>query len=424
MPTLLTSEADLLEQIERLEVHHLAGAGGDLTFALLLDGVDADQEIVEGDDDLLAVGGRGHRAAEPPLRPGAERRPLPPAAPPPPLQRRRKHLDGMGAQARQAARAQPASARRHRHDIRCRSPGARPRCRPACATSSRSTPTRGCRGTRRSRLIGKMAHPLNRPRFDAAEQRVVERLRHPAAARHALAADRQRGLALPARLLRPGRHRSLCGGRLRRLPGPFRRRLLHRQGHLRRRCLRGGARRARPGEHAAQPRSLRRHLRARRPRLRCRGRRGVSVPLRCRRQAPASLDARRLAAPAVDPRPPARTFGDTGGGSLEDARQPAPLAARAAHAAVARPLLVAADAGRRYRVRSGDRGHRDPGLPADRSSRSCRAAPAFACAAISARSRSDAAAGRDADRSLGRLPRPTRAGAWATPSSAPWRGSS
>lgn len=55
VPTLLTSEADLLEQIERLEVHHLAGAGGDLSFALLSDGVDADQEVVDGDARLLAV---------------------------------------------------------------------------------------------------------------------------------------------------------------------------------------------------------------------------------------------------------------------------------------------------------------------------------------------------------------------------------
>jgi cyclic beta-1,2-glucan synthetase len=46
VPTLLTNEADLLEQVERLEVHHLAGSGGDLTFALLSDGVDADREIV------------------------------------------------------------------------------------------------------------------------------------------------------------------------------------------------------------------------------------------------------------------------------------------------------------------------------------------------------------------------------------------
>src|SRR3546814_14548360 len=69
VPTLLTSEADLLEQIERLEVHHLAGAGGDLllehierlevhhlagpggdlAFALLSDGVAADRADPEGD---------------------------------------------------------------------------------------------------------------------------------------------------------------------------------------------------------------------------------------------------------------------------------------------------------------------------------------------------------------------------------------
>ena len=55
VPTLLTSEADLLEQVERLEVHHLAGAGGDLCFALLSDGVDADQEVLEDDAHLLAV---------------------------------------------------------------------------------------------------------------------------------------------------------------------------------------------------------------------------------------------------------------------------------------------------------------------------------------------------------------------------------
>jgi cyclic beta-1,2-glucan synthetase len=55
VPTLLTSEADLREQVERLEVHHLAGAGGDLSFALLADGLDADQEVLPDDAHLLAV---------------------------------------------------------------------------------------------------------------------------------------------------------------------------------------------------------------------------------------------------------------------------------------------------------------------------------------------------------------------------------
>lgn len=55
IPTLLTGEADLLEQIERLEVHHLSGNGGDLSFALLIDGLDADEEFVAADHELVAT---------------------------------------------------------------------------------------------------------------------------------------------------------------------------------------------------------------------------------------------------------------------------------------------------------------------------------------------------------------------------------
>ncbi|MDB5473828.1 MAG: putative cyclic beta 1-2 glucan synthetase, partial [Devosia sp.] len=55
VPTLLTDEAELLEQVERLEIHHLSGAGGDIVFAVLLDGMDADQEAVDSDAALLAV---------------------------------------------------------------------------------------------------------------------------------------------------------------------------------------------------------------------------------------------------------------------------------------------------------------------------------------------------------------------------------
>ena len=59
--------------------------------------------------------------------PAARRRALPSAAPAPPLQRGGRLLDGLGAQARQAARAQPSAARRQRHDV----PAARKRrCRP------------------------------------------------------------------------------------------------------------------------------------------------------------------------------------------------------------------------------------------------------------------------------------------------------
>jgi cyclic beta-1,2-glucan synthetase len=56
VPTLLTDADDLHEQIERLEVHHLSSSGGDLTFALLTDGLDAAEKDPEGYAALLALG--------------------------------------------------------------------------------------------------------------------------------------------------------------------------------------------------------------------------------------------------------------------------------------------------------------------------------------------------------------------------------
>ena len=44
----------------------------------------------------------------------------------------------------------------------------------ACATASRSTPTPACPATRARKLVGIIAHPLNRPRFDPACGRVTE----------------------------------------------------------------------------------------------------------------------------------------------------------------------------------------------------------------------------------------------------------
>ena len=139
-----------------------------------------------------------HRGAEREVpgrrRRRATRRPLLPVPPAAPLEPARARLDGLRAQARQArgperAAARQATARRallahrRRHRARC----------PACATSSRSTPTRSCRATRRAQLVATMAHPLNRPRFGsgAAARRRRRGLRHPAAARRREPAERQ-----------------------------------------------------------------------------------------------------------------------------------------------------------------------------------------------------------------------------------------
>jgi cyclic beta-1,2-glucan synthetase len=55
VPTLLTNLSDLYKQVERLEVHYLSGVDGDLTFALLVDGLDADQEVLDSDAQMLTV---------------------------------------------------------------------------------------------------------------------------------------------------------------------------------------------------------------------------------------------------------------------------------------------------------------------------------------------------------------------------------
>ena len=55
VPTLLTSTDSIKEQVQRLEVHYLANPEGDLRFALLSDWMDASTENVPGDEELLAT---------------------------------------------------------------------------------------------------------------------------------------------------------------------------------------------------------------------------------------------------------------------------------------------------------------------------------------------------------------------------------
>ena len=56
--------------------------------------------------------------------------------------------------------------------------------------SSRSTPTRNCRATRRGMMVGTLAHPLNRPVFDRKRRPRRRRLHHSAAARRRQPAQR------------------------------------------------------------------------------------------------------------------------------------------------------------------------------------------------------------------------------------------
>ena len=55
VPTLLASVTDVEERVAALEIHYLANPEGDLRFALLSDWLDASTETVPGDDALLAT---------------------------------------------------------------------------------------------------------------------------------------------------------------------------------------------------------------------------------------------------------------------------------------------------------------------------------------------------------------------------------
>ena len=102
VPTLLTTAEDIAEQVERLEIHHLASPEGDLHFALLSDWIDADVERAEGDAELVAVAcdsieRLNRRYGPAPAGPRfllLHRRRV--------LERGREALDRLGAQARQA----------------------------------------------------------------------------------------------------------------------------------------------------------------------------------------------------------------------------------------------------------------------------------------------------------------------------------
>jgi cyclic beta-1,2-glucan synthetase len=172
VPTLLTSEADLLEQIERLEVHYLASADGDLAFVLLVDGLDADKEVLEEDAHLLAVAteaiDRLNRRHGP--GPGSNRFLL--------LYRRRvfNASEGkwMGWERKRGKLHELNRLLRGAKDTTFTPISGRISQMPAGVryVITLDADTRLPRDAA-LRLIGKMAHPLNHPRFSQNEQRVV-----------------------------------------------------------------------------------------------------------------------------------------------------------------------------------------------------------------------------------------------------------
>jgi cyclic beta-1,2-glucan synthetase len=173
VPTLLTNLESIEEQIERLEIHYLANLEGDLHFALLSDWADGEAEHVEGDAELLAAAAAGiarlnqrHGRAS-----GGDRFLL--------LHRRRLWNEGegrwIGWERKRGKLHELNRLLRGASDTTFLDINGQP---PVVIADVRyvitlDADTKLPRDTVR-RLVGKMAHPLNRPRFDTAAGRVVE----------------------------------------------------------------------------------------------------------------------------------------------------------------------------------------------------------------------------------------------------------
>jgi cyclic beta-1,2-glucan synthetase len=173
VPALLTTQTALDEQIERLEIHYLASPEGDLHFALLSDWVDASTEHAEEDDALLSAAVEGiarlNRRYGP--APGGDRFLL--------LHRRRVWNDSqqqwIGWERKRGKLHELNRLLRGAADTTFLAIGGRPLAMPPAVryVITLDGDTRLPREAVR-RLVGKMAHPLNHPRFNAAEGRVVE----------------------------------------------------------------------------------------------------------------------------------------------------------------------------------------------------------------------------------------------------------
>ena len=174
VPTLLTGEPEIEEQINSLEIHYLANPDGDVRFALLSDWTDALTETMPTDDRLLAAAiegirrlNRRHESASG----DGERFLL--------LHRRRTWNEGerkwIGWERKRGKLHELNRLLRGAPDttfvpIRGRLPAVPSGVRYVITLDA---DTRLPRGTV-CRLVGTMAHPLNRPRFDGRVGRVVE----------------------------------------------------------------------------------------------------------------------------------------------------------------------------------------------------------------------------------------------------------
>ena len=173
MPTLLTSSAAIDELVERLEIHYLASPDGDIRFALLSDWTDSLTESAAGDEELLGI------AIEGVDRLNRRYGPAPDGPRFLVLHRRRVWNESQGQwigwERKRGKLHELNRLLRGATDTTFLAVGGQPPLVPPGVryVITLDTDTRLPIGAAK-RLIGKMAHPLNRPRFDPVCRRVVE----------------------------------------------------------------------------------------------------------------------------------------------------------------------------------------------------------------------------------------------------------
>ena len=171
VPVLLSSTREVEAQIEGLEVHHLASPEGDLHFALLSDWRDADSEHTDSDQALLTAVADGvarlNRKYGP--APGGDRFLL--------FHRRRVWSEvercWMGWERKRGKLHELNRLLRDAHDTSFMPVAEQTTPSGVRYVVTLDADTKLPRDTVR-RLIGKMAHPLNRPHLDPATGRVTE----------------------------------------------------------------------------------------------------------------------------------------------------------------------------------------------------------------------------------------------------------
>jgi len=173
MPALLTSEAHVEELIAQLEVHHLANSDGELRFALLSDWTDAPAETMPDDERLFAAAAEGIarlNARHGPAPDGTERFFV--------FHRTRRWNEREGrwiGWERKRGKLHELNRLLRGIDTTFVAVGGRP---PAVPSGIRyvitlDADTRLPVGSARA-LIGTIAHPLNRARYDPHAGRVID----------------------------------------------------------------------------------------------------------------------------------------------------------------------------------------------------------------------------------------------------------